>query len=327
MHMCSPISLNFDCATLDRFMPMHVMLDTQWRVRHVGPTMKKIGMDDGQIGAYFLDVFDVLHPRRFTQSNSGLIETGGKMKARLKDGASGKLKGFAQVLPDNQGILVNFSLGAGMVQAIENGGLLARDFAPTDASIDLIYLIEVQRALLAEARLTAQKMHRDRSSALVKADTDALTGLANRRGMEAFVDRIMGRKTFVPFAFLMIDLDFFKAVNDTLGHAAGDQVLTTVADRLTALTRRGDLVARTGGDEFNIILPDFTDSEAAENLSNRVIAELKRGIPFGDKECNIGASIGATIVTDKVDFNVTMELVDKALYKSKENGRGQVTMV
>jgi diguanylate cyclase (GGDEF)-like protein len=327
MNECSPISLQFDCAALDRFMPMHVVLDTKWRVRHIGPTLKKIGMGDRNIGAYFLDVFDVLHPRRFNQSSEKLIESDGKMKARLKEGASGKLKGFAQVLPNNQGILVNFSLGAGMVQAIDREGLLARDFAPTDASIDLIYLIEVQRALLAEARLTAQKMHRDRKNALVKADTDVLTGLTNRRGMDAFVARIMARKTFVPFAYLMIDLDFFKAVNDTMGHMAGDAVLTRVADRLTGLTRRGDLVARTGGDEFNIILPDFTDAIAAKNLCERVIAELKRPIDIGDKECAIGASIGATIVNEKSDFDATVKAVDKALYESKENGRGRVTMV
>ena len=323
----SPMKLQLDEETLNRFMPMYILFDNDWRVRRFGSTMGKLGMCENSIGCYFLDIFDVLRPRRFIQDTKILTEHDGKITARMKASSVGKLKGFARVLPGNQGILVNFSLGAGMVNAVDNEGLIARDFAPTDASIDLLYLIEVQQALLGEARKSTIQMHTDRSSAMAKADTDVLTGLSNRRGMEAFVGRIMGRKTFVPFAFIMIDLDFFKAVNDTFGHAAGDAVLAEVAKRLTQLTRRGDLVARTGGDEFNLILPNFTDSDAALELSKRIIRDLSKDILFESAVCTIGASIGTTVVLHKTDFVDLSEMVDKGLYESKQKGRGTVTMV
>jgi diguanylate cyclase (GGDEF)-like protein len=323
----TPNGLHFDWDTLDQFMPMYILFDNDWKIRRFGRTMAKLGGKDEHIGQYFLDVFDVMRPRRFIQNIDILNDHGGKITARMKVGAVGKLKGYAHVLPDNQGILVNFSLGAGMVSAVESEGLIARDFAPTDASIDLLYLIEVQQALLSEARRSTMEIHTDRRSALVKADTDVLTGLSNRRGMDAFVDRIMERKTFVPFVFMMIDLDFFKAVNDTMGHAAGDAVLCEVAARLTKLTRRGDLVARTGGDEFNLILTDFSDEPAAMELSNRIIIDLKRDIIFEKQICSIGASIGTTIVSQKAETAELLSMVDKALYKSKEKGRGTVTMV
>lgn len=319
--------LTLEWDVLGRFLPKHVLLDAKWRICRFGPTMGKLGLTDADKGKYLLDVFDVVQPYDFLQDTSKLDHNGKKFKARLKSGTLAKMKGFAIELPQNQGVFVNFSLGASMIRAVEDHGLLAKDFAPTDSSVDLLYLVEVQQALLAEARRTTSRMHLDRRSALAKADTDVLTGLSNRRGMEAFSERIMARKTFVPFALLMIDLDYFKTVNDTLGHAAGDAVLREVAMRLTNLTRRSDLVARTGGDEFVVILTEFTDEKAAHELAKRIITELEQDITFEEQSCSIGASIGATVVCERTDMAALSETVDQALYASKEAGRGIATLV
>jgi diguanylate cyclase (GGDEF)-like protein len=321
------LGLNLDWDVLDRLMPMHLVLDCDWRIRRFGPTLKRLGLASAQKGQFFLDVFEVLQPRSFMQDLDLLPDSGCKFKARFKTGSLGKLKGFSVGLLQDQGILVNFSLGASMVRAVEEQGLVAHDFAPTDSSIDLLYLVEVQQALLAEARRSTSKMHLDRRSAMAKAGTDVLTGLSNLRGMESFSKRIMARKTFVPFGFMMIDLDFFKAVNDTLGHAAGDAVLREVAMRLTSLTRHSDLVARTGGDEFVVILTEFTDANAAVDLATRIISELEKEIIFADKRCKIGASIGVTVVEERTDMTVLADTVDKALYASKQAGRGRATLV
>jgi len=325
--MSIPSSVSMDLDVLERFMPMAVLMDSDWRIQRIGPTFDKLGLGSDNLGKYLLDIFEVTQPRRFLQGELALHKTGGKIKGHFKDIANAKMKGFVQKLSNEQGFLIDFSLGAGLTKVVQAKGLLARDFSPADASLDLLYLVEMQQALLAEARRATFKMSVDRRSALSKADTDALTGLSNRRGLDAFVRRIMGRKTFVPFALIMIDLDFFKAVNDNHGHAAGDGVLREVAQRLLKLTRRGDLVARSGGDEFNIILPNFTDSNAAIGLSERIIEELRKPVLFENKVCQIGASIGMTIVSEKIDFHKTEQAVDRALYTSKQAGRGTVTIV
>jgi len=322
-----PSAVSIELDVLNRFMPMAILLDSDWRVQRIGPTLQKLGVGLDNSGKYLLDIFDVTQPRRFLQAELTLRQTGGKIKGYFKDIANAKMKGFVQKLSGGQGFLVDFSLGAGLAKAVQENGLMARDFSHSDASLDLLYLVEVQQALLAEARRATFKMSVDRRSALSKADSDPLTGLSNRRGLDAFVQRIMGRKTFVPFALIMIDLDFFKAVNDTHGHAAGDAVLREVAQRLLNLTRRGDLVARSGGDEFNIILPNFTGASAAKGLSERIIDELQKPVLFNGKSCQIGASIGMTIVSKKIDFHKTEQAVDRALYTSKQSGRGTVTIV
>ena len=160
------------------------------------------------------------------------------------------------------------------------------------------------------------------------AHYDILTGLPNRllfhdRLEQAMVHALRNDQCL---ALLFIDLDRFKHVNDTLGHAGGDLLLREVAGRLTALLRRSDTVALLGGDEFTILMTDF-DSESAmlkiaAELSHRIIEELGEPFLIDNAEMFISASVGITCFpADGVNIDYLVRNADLAMYKAKEQGR------
>ncbi|MDR7273894.1 putative bifunctional diguanylate cyclase/phosphodiesterase [Catenuloplanes atrovinosus] len=173
------------------------------------------------------------------------------------------------------------------------------------------------------ARLTAE-LTEQRQRLAHQAAHDPLTGLANR---SVFAERLAAALApggdGVP-ALLMVDLDGFKAVNDTLGHGAGDTLLIEVSRRLAALTRGGDTVARLGGDEFAVLLAD-ADADTAAGLAERLLAELTRPVRVDNGDASVGASIGITLSgTDYLDDPGRMlRDADLALYAAKADGKGR----
>jgi diguanylate cyclase (GGDEF)-like protein len=159
------------------------------------------------------------------------------------------------------------------------------------------------------------------------AVTDQLTGLSNRRRLmdEGAKSLALARRGGRPCSALMLDLDHFKAVNDTHGHAAGDAVLAHVAAVLRALVRQSDVLARYGGEEFALLAPDTGIEEAlllAERL-RRVVEESPVGI--GEKRLIITVSIGAAEASGKApDLAALLDRADQALYSAKEGGRNRV---
>ncbi|MGO9178959.1 MAG: EAL domain-containing protein [Candidatus Limnocylindrales bacterium] len=159
------------------------------------------------------------------------------------------------------------------------------------------------------------------------AVTDPLTGLPNRRLFSERVDHALLRRERTPtgVAVLFLDLDAFKVVNDSLGHAVGDSVLQAVAARLRACTRAGDTVARLGGDEFGILLEDVHSEAEAIVASERVIATLVPPLAVAGREVSVRASMGVAL--DRGQTGVTaVELLrdaDTAMYQAKANGRGR----
>jgi diguanylate cyclase (GGDEF)-like protein/PAS domain S-box-containing protein len=156
------------------------------------------------------------------------------------------------------------------------------------------------------------------------ANHDALTGLANRAVFErelarfaARLDRQGGR-----LATLLIDVDHFKQVNDTYGHAAGDALLVAVAERLQKGVRTGDIAARLGGDEFAVISIGQSAAEF-DALAERLSVELAAPVPYGDGEITASVSIGVAVATSEAQAGDDLVVrADRALYAAKRDGRG-----
>ena len=152
---------------------------------------------------------------------------------------------------------------------------------------------------------------------------DSMTGLHNRRGFEARYAATARRvrRGGMLAAVVMIDLDRFKAVNDTLGHAAGDEVLKQVANRLRGAIRYTDVAARRGGDEFAVLLSSVADGAAAEAVATRIHERLCEPMVIAGQEVTIGASLGVTIL-DEFTATDALEAADRAMYGVKGRGGG-----
>ena len=162
---------------------------------------------------------------------------------------------------------------------------------------------------------------------------DPLTGLANRllferrlqQGVRNAILDSVARKS--AFAVYMIDLDKFKRVNDTLGHGAGDEVLTEVAARLISVVRPGDTVARLGGDEFAILQTGLEDRAGAVTTAERIVHSVSQPYRIAGQTVEIGASVGVSICPlDTVEESELVECADLALYQAKRTGRNAFSM-
>ena len=151
---------------------------------------------------------------------------------------------------------------------------------------------------------------------------DSLTGLASRRYFEDGVAEALARKPGQPIALLLMDLDRFKAVNDTLGHAAGDALLRLAAERLKSAVRKTDLVARLGGDEFAVLLDPSPSADEPTAIAHRILDLVQRTYLIEGQLVNVGISIGiAQSPNDGHDCASLLKSADLALYHSKTAGR------
>jgi diguanylate cyclase (GGDEF)-like protein len=158
------------------------------------------------------------------------------------------------------------------------------------------------------------------------ANHDSLTGLANRKLLEQRLADVYGRRhAGVPSAIVAIDLDHFKPVNDTAGHAMGDEMLKAVAAAIGSRVRASDLVARTGGDEFALLL-EGCPSATAMRIANEVrLAIVAIALPWEGRTLRVGASLGVSMLTPETSgVDAWMKEADAACYEVKRTGRGAV---
>lgn len=170
---------------------------------------------------------------------------------------------------------------------------------------------------------------RKRREALIEhmARHDPLTGLPNRALLGDRLQQALlrARREHTPLAVLYFDLDKFKPVNDTWGHAVGDRLLEAVAERVRGCLRGSDTVARVGGDEFVVLLPAIGAEDDANVIGENILAALNRPFEIDGHVLGISASIGvATYPRDALDEDSLLRCADKAMYQAKDAGRGRV---
>lgn len=340
---------------LDALMPMHVLLAADGRVLRHGPMLARLSwlrrgaaadaaaplraVDEAEpaaecdpidpagslVGASLFDVLAFRRPRGLCDVGALREAAGAPLHMVLVADSKTRLSGVAAPLPGG-GLLLNLSFGLGVMEAVSRYRLTAADFAPTDLAVEMLYLVEANTAVLAESRDLVARLQGARDAAETEAQTDTLTGLRNRRALDGVLDGLLQQGT--PFALMALDLDRFKQVNDTHGHAAGDAVLRVASKVMLGSVRASDVVARAGGDEFVILFPGLVREARLAQVAQAIIEGLERPIDVGAATVSVSSSIGV-VTTASRDAPTAERLsadADAALYASKRAGRSRATI-
>ncbi|MGL5472108.1 MAG: EAL domain-containing protein [Shewanella sp.] len=159
-----------------------------------------------------------------------------------------------------------------------------------------------------------------------QANYDTLTGLPNRRMLLEYLSAEIKNadRNRTHFALMFLDLDYFKEVNDTLGHAMGDQLLIETAIRLKSSVREADVVARLGGDEFTVVLSSMADHKGIERVAEHILRRIAEPYYLGEETAYISASIGITLYPDdSTSIEGLLKHADQAMYAAKDQGRNR----
>ena len=315
-----------DAATLSRFMPMHLLLDKGGRVLSAGPTLARMLRGLSLPGARFEDLFEVRSPGGAVTCDEVLARAGHRFRLVARNGVRAGLRGLGERLPDGT-VLMNLSFGIDLIAAVRELCLTDADFVATDLAMELLYLAEANSAVTRELRGLNLRLEGARLAAEEEALTDPLTGLRNRRAADLVLERLCAAGT--PFGILHMDLDFFKSVNDTLGHAAGDFVLEEVGHILREELRAEDFAARIGGDEFLVLVTSRIEPDVLRGIAERLIQRISQPMSFHQTAALVSASIGIVHSPDVVapDPVRLMALADRALYAAKDAGRGTAVLL
>ncbi len=278
--------------------------------------VEQLGNESAQFIAVQEDIIGLAHSGKRGDAMQIVMQDGGRaaietIRTLLKTMRSVDEKRVAQIRADGQ-----------------RNQAMQRLFFYIVSSAGLALIALTALALLALRRLAArEKLYRDELHRL--AQTDELTGLANRRELIGGLKRALSDcdRTDRDLAFALLDIDHFKRVNDTFGHPAGDQVIRAVAEVALACTRGGDLVGRIGGEEFGIVLQDACVAQAyevCERVRQRIQSAAIALVDGTTIEITVSLGIARRFEGDSVETIV--ERADAALYQAKHSGRDQVRL-
>ncbi|WP_136439339.1 EAL domain-containing protein [Pacificoceanicola onchidii] len=198
--------------------------------------------------------------------------------------------------------------------------------ASSDGAAASPMLIEHYTREVLRLKSENKRLHELARTVARESNEDPLTGLSNRRHFEEKLKAWLGglRKGGTDFAILYVDLDRFKAINDSLGHDAGDRLLVSVSEVLRSVTDQGDLIARIGGDEFIVLKPLGDSALSISSLADDIVRELGKPFKFEGKTISSSASVGVAIADAKMkNPDQVVADADKALYQAKKQGRGR----
>lgn len=207
-------------------------------------------------------------------------------------------------------------------------GILAKHFNIMHHTIkrQIAELKAHRKTLEQEVKARTKELEEANRKLDVISRTDELTALPNRRDMLRTIDNEIQRvsRTRKPFCFIFIDIDHFKNVNDTYGHACGDEVLKHVASTIRNLLRKYDVLARYGGEEFLTLLPE-TDLEGARTVAERFRKTIEdSNVIFGKNTIKVTITLGVAEYDHALGADRSIQLADRALYEGKETGRNKV---
>jgi diguanylate cyclase (GGDEF)-like protein len=317
--------LDLTTEVLARFMPMSLLLDAQGCALSFGPTLARVLQGAAVPGTRFEDLFGVRSPSGAVTVDDVLARNENRFRVYLRGGARTALRGLGMRVPGDGRILINLTF-VDVISAVRDHALSHSDFAATEMATELLFLAEWNSTVLRELKGLTLRLDGARVAAEEEALTDPLTGLRNRRAADLVLERLL--RSHADFGLMHMDLDYFKAVNDTLGHAAGDFVLETVGRILREQLRAEDCAARIGGDEFTMIVVGRRDARALISVAERIIACICEPMSFEGQRICVSASIGIVRSANCAgsDPSQLAASADRALYAAKHAGRGRALL-